>query len=177
MSNVHEHKRPHVVIVGGGFGGLSAAQALRNVPVDITLIDRRNHHLFQPLLYQVATAQLSPADIAVPIRKILNRQKNVDVILAEVNEIDTGRCCLSFKDSELELDYTHLILATGATHSYFGKPDWATLAPGLKTIEDATEIRWSNWYRNGRRVGRDCSHSHSQRFPCSGYEDRESDFG
>lgn len=141
MSNTHEHKRPHIVIIGGGFGGLSAAQALHNAPVDITLIDRRNHHLFQPLLYQVATAQLSPADIAVPIRKILNRQKNVDVFLAEVSAIDIERCCLSFKDSELELDYTHLIVATGATHSYFGKPEWATLAPGLKTIEDATEIR------------------------------------
>jgi NADH dehydrogenase len=128
-----------VVIVGGGFGGLNAAKALRNAPVDVFLIDRRNHHLFSPLLYQVATASLSPADIATPIRKILSRQRNASVILAEAKAVDTKRRCLLLDEGELAYDY--LILATGSTHSYFGHEEWSGLAPGLKSIEDATEIR------------------------------------
>lgn len=132
-------KRSRVVIVGGGFGGLSAAKALRKAAVEIVLIDRRNHHLFQPLLYQVATASLSPADIASPIRKVLNRQPNVQVLMGEVKAVDPERRRLTLAEGELEYDY--LILATGATHAYFGHDEWAPLAPGLKTIEDALEIR------------------------------------
>jgi NADH:ubiquinone reductase (H+-translocating) len=131
---------PHVVIVGGGFGGLSAARALRRAPVRITLVDRRNHHLFQPLLYQVATAALSPADISAPIRGILRRQRNLEVRMAEVADVDTGSRQLVLADGS-RLSYDFLVVATGATHAYFGHPEWAPLAPGLKTIEDATEIR------------------------------------
>jgi NADH:ubiquinone reductase (H+-translocating) len=133
-------RTPHVVIVGGGFGGLSAARALRRAPVRITLVDRRNHHLFQPLLYQVATAALSPADISAPIRGILRRQRNLDVRMAEVADVDTGEQQLVLADGS-RLAYDFLVVATGATHAYFGHPEWAPLAPGLKTIEDATEIR------------------------------------
>lgn len=131
---------PRVVIVGGGFGGLRAARALRRAPVRVTLIDRRNHHLFQPLLYQVATAALSPADIAAPIRSILHRQENTEVFLAEVTgfDLEARRVLLAGGDTA---DYDFLIVACGATHHYFGHPEWETLAPGLKTIEDATEIR------------------------------------
>lgn len=131
--------RPRVVIVGGGFGGLAAAQALKRAPVDVLLIDRRNHHLFQPLLYQVATAALSPADIAAPIRKVLRRQRNAEVLLAEVTGIDTAARTVFVGSHSLPYDY--LILAAGATHSYFNHPEWEQHAPGLKTIEDATEIR------------------------------------
>lgn len=131
--------RPRVVIVGGGFGGLTAAQALKRAPVDVLLIDRRNHHLFQPLLYQVATAALSPADIAAPIRKVLRRQRNAEVLLAEVTGIDTAARTVSVGTHSISYDY--LILAAGATHSYFDHPEWERHAPGLKTIEDATEIR------------------------------------
>lgn len=131
--------RPRVVIVGAGFAGLYAAQALSRAPVDVVVLDRSNHHLFQPLLYQVATAALSPADIASPIRKILRSQNNATVALAEVKRIDVGRRCVCFEEGELEYDY--LIVATGATHSYFGNDDWEELAPGLKSIDDATEIR------------------------------------
>jgi NADH:ubiquinone reductase (H+-translocating) len=127
------------VIVGGGFGGLTAARALRNDDVRITLIDRRNHHVFQPLLYQVATAGLSESDIAAPIRHILRRQKNATVLLATVSAVDPARRTLQLDIGELSYDF--LILATGATHSYFGHDDWATAAPGLKTLEDALEIR------------------------------------
>jgi NADH dehydrogenase len=130
---------PHVVIVGGGFAGLKAARALRRSPVRVTLVDSRNFHLFQPLLYQVATASLSPADIASPIRHILHRQKNVDVWMGEVMDIDTERRVVTLRDGQLSYDY--LVLATGATHAYFGHPEWVTYAPGLKTVEDATEIR------------------------------------
>jgi NADH dehydrogenase len=130
---------PRVVIIGGGFGGLSAARALRKVPVDVTLLDRRNHHLFQPLLYQVATATLNPADIATPIRHILRRQKNAAVIMAEATAIDPADRKVLLADGELSYDY--LVVATGATHSYFGHDDWAPYAAGLKTIEDALEIR------------------------------------
>jgi NADH:ubiquinone reductase (H+-translocating) len=131
--------RSRVVIVGGGFGGLYAAKALRDAPVEITLVDRRNYHLFQPLLYQVATAALNPSDIAYPIRSILRRQKNVTVILGEAKSIDLNRRIVRLADGDLAYDY--LILATGATHSYFAHPEWEQAAPGLKTIEDALEIR------------------------------------
>ncbi|MDP9352620.1 MAG: FAD-dependent oxidoreductase, partial [Chloroflexota bacterium] len=135
-----ENDLPHVVIVGGGFGGLSAARALRRAPVRVTLVDRRNHHLFQPLLYQVATATLSPADIASPIRSLLRRQQNTEVWLAEVVDADPEAKALVLADGT-RLTYDFLIVATGATHAYFGHEEWAPLAPGLKTIEDATEIR------------------------------------
>jgi NADH:ubiquinone reductase (H+-translocating) len=131
---------PHVVIVGGGFGGLYAARALRKAPVRITVIDRRNFHLFQPLLYQVATASLSPADIAAPIRTILRRQRNTEVWMGEVVEIDPLMKSLRLADG-MAVTYDYLVLATGATHAYFGHDEWAAHAPGLKTIDDATEIR------------------------------------
>src|SRR5437762_5298425 len=132
-------EKPRVVIVGAGFGGLSAAKGLARAPVDIVVIDRRNYHLFQPLLYQVATAGLSPNDIAYPIRAVLRRQKNTRGFLAEVVAIDTKRRKVILQDGEVEYDY--LILATGARHSYFGHPEWEAYAPGLKSIEDALEIR------------------------------------
>jgi NADH dehydrogenase len=128
------------VIVGGGFGGLHAAMGLSHMPVDVTVIDHRNHHIFQPLLYQVALAVLSPADIAQPIRSILRRHRNTEVLMDEVVGIDVAdRQVFLFSGSRIPYDY--LVLATGATHSYFAHPEWASLAPGLKTIEDATEIR------------------------------------
>jgi NADH dehydrogenase len=130
---------PHVVIIGGGFAGLNSARALARAPVRITLIDERNFHLFQPLLYQVATASLSPADIASPIRHILHRQKNLKVWMGQVVDVDTERRRVTLRDGEVSYDY--LVLATGVTHAYFGHPDWARFAPGLKTIEDAIEIR------------------------------------
>jgi NADH:ubiquinone reductase (H+-translocating) len=129
----------HVVILGGGFGGLYCARALRHVPVRITLVDRRNFHLFQPLLYQVATASLSPADIAHPIRSILKRQRNTEVWLAEATDIDVEGRTVTLTDGKLSYDY--LVVATGATHAYFGHSEWAEHAPGLKTIDDATEMR------------------------------------
>jgi NADH dehydrogenase len=132
--------RHRVVIIGGGFGGLYAAQALRDVDVDITLLDRRNFHLFQPLLYQVATGALSPGEIASPIRYVLNRQKNTRVLLGEVIDIDVPAREAVLKDGS-RVPYDTLIVATGSTHSYFGHPEWHALAPGLKSIEDATEIR------------------------------------
>ncbi|HWE30672.1 MAG TPA: NAD(P)/FAD-dependent oxidoreductase [Polyangia bacterium] len=133
-------ERPHVVIIGGGFGGLYCARALADAPVRITLVDRRNHHLFQPLLYQVATAALNPADIAQPIRAILRKQSNCEVLLAEVAAIDApGRRVLVTDGDAIAFDY--LVVATGATHSYFGHDEWQGFAPGLKTVEDAIEIR------------------------------------
>jgi len=132
-------QRPHVVIVGGGFAGLRAARALRRAPVDVTLLDRRNHHVFQPLLYQVATAGLSAPEIAAPLRSVLRRQPNVAVLMAEVVSVDVSRRVVVLSDGEMPYDY--LILATGATHSYFGHDAWARHAPGLKSIEDALEIR------------------------------------
>ncbi|MEZ5315880.1 MAG: NAD(P)/FAD-dependent oxidoreductase [Vicinamibacterales bacterium] len=131
--------RPRVVIIGGGFGGLQAARVLRRAPVDVLLIDRRNHHTFQPLLYQVATAGLSPGDIASPIRWILRRQANVTVWLAEAVRIDPDRRVVVLRDGEAAYDF--LILAAGATHSYFGHDEWQAWAPGLKTLEDALDIR------------------------------------
>jgi NADH dehydrogenase len=130
---------PHVVVVGAGFAGLTAARTLGRAPVRVTVLDRRNHHLFQPLLYQVATAALSPAQIAAPIRRILRRQRNTEVLLAEVRAVRPAQRRVVLDAGELDYDY--LVLATGATHSYFGHPEWAANAPGLKTIEDAIEIR------------------------------------
>lgn len=128
------------MIVGAGFAGLYAAKALRRAPVRVTVVDRRNHHLFQPLLYQVATAALNPSDIAAPIRSILRKQKNTEVILGEVESVDRKSRRLQLCDGGA-IDYDWLVIATGATHSYFGKEEWAKYAPGLKTIEDALEIR------------------------------------
>jgi len=128
-----------VVIIGGGFAGIYAAQSLRRAPVRVTVLDRRNHHLFQPLLYQVATAGLNPSDIAYPIRSVLRRQKNARVLLGDVTRVDTATRTVEYDAGSIQYDY--LVIATGATHSYFGHPEWARLAPGLKTIEDALEIR------------------------------------
>jgi NADH dehydrogenase len=130
---------PHVVIVGGGFGGLAAARALASSPVRVTLLDRQNHHLFQPLLYQVATAGLNPSDISAPIRHLLREQANVTVLLAEATRIDTAARVVELTEGSIA--YDHLILATGATHAYFGHDEWAARAPGLKSLEDAVEIR------------------------------------
>jgi NADH:ubiquinone reductase (H+-translocating) len=130
---------PHIVIIGGGFGGIAAARALKRAPVRLTMVDRRNHHLFQPLLYQVATAALNPADIASPIRRILRRQRNASVILGEASSIDTRQKIVQLLDGEVAYDF--LIVASGATHSYFGHEEWLEPAPGLKTLEDAVEIR------------------------------------
>jgi len=132
--------KPHVVIVGCGFAGLNAAKHLADVPVRVTVIDRRNHHLFAPLLYQVATAQLSPANIAQPIRGILRGQKDLKVILGEVDTIGPDTRQVVLTDGNV-IDYDYLVVAVGATHSYFGHDEWAPLAPGLKTIEDALDIR------------------------------------
>ena len=132
--------RPHVVIVGAGFGGLAAAKRLANRDVDVTIIDKRNHHVFQPLLYQVATAALSPADIAGPIRSIFSRTDNIRVILDEVTAIDTQTRRVDLASGK-SLQYDWLILATGARHSYFGHDEWAANAPGVKSIEDALAIR------------------------------------
>ena len=131
---------PHVVILGGGFAGLYAAKSLAKAPVRVTVIDRQNHHLFQPMLYQVATAALSPADIASPIRSILRDQANTEVVLGEVAGIEVDRKKVTLRDSS-SYQYDYLIVATGARHSYFGHPEWEVLAPGLKSIEDAEEIR------------------------------------
>jgi NADH:ubiquinone reductase (H+-translocating) len=133
-------RRPRVVIVGGGFAGIHAAGALAYLPVDVTVVDRRNHYIFQPLLYQVALAVLSPADIAQPIRSILRKQKNTEVLMDEVVGIDVTKRTVSL-GSGAQIAYDYLALGTGATHSYFGKDEWAPLAPGLKSIEDALEIR------------------------------------
>ena len=131
---------PQVVILGAGFGGLYAARALRKAPVQVTVIDRKNHHTFQPLLYQVATAGLNAADIAKPIRSILRRQANTVVLLADAERIDLAGKHIVVRGGG-KVAYDHLIVATGATHSYFGHPEWENVAPGLKTIEDALEIR------------------------------------
>ena len=150
MANVETHKevavapagrtRPRVVIVGGGFGGINAAHGLADEAVDITIVDRRNYHLFQPLLYQVALAVLSPADIAQPIRSMVSKAKNTQVLMDEVVGFDVDQQQVLLKTGT-HLEYDFLILATGATHSYFGKDEWAATAPGLKTVEDAVEIR------------------------------------
>ncbi len=134
-----QRSNPRVVIVGAGFGGLSAAKGLAGTPFEVTLVDRNNHHLFQPLLYQVATAALSPADIASPIRGILSGQRNLRVMLAEVSGVDVIRKEVIVDSGRISYDY--LVLATGARHAYFGHDDWAAFAPGLKTIDDATYLR------------------------------------
>jgi NADH dehydrogenase len=133
--------RPRVVIIGGGFGGITAAHALKRANVDITLIDRTNHFIFQPLLYQVATAALAPSDITAPIRWILRSQRNIEVLMAEAREIDTDRRVVRVDDDLRELPYDYLIVAPGSRHSYFGHDEWEPYAPGLKAIEDASEIR------------------------------------
>ncbi len=135
-----EEPLPRVVIVGAGFAGLTAARALRGAPVRVTVVDRRNHHLFQPLLYQVATAALNPADISAPIRNVLRHQLNAQVVLGEVTGVDLAARRVQLADG-VALPYDRLIIGTGATHSYFGRDAWAPLAPGLKTVEDAVEIR------------------------------------
>jgi len=135
-----EKPLPHVLILGGGFAGLYAARALKRAPVRVTLLDRRNHHLFQPMLYQVATAALNPSDIAAPIRSVLRDQPNTEVLLGEAESIDTARRRVVLTDGA-DSSYDYLIVATGARHSYFGHDEWEPLAPGLKSIEDAVTIR------------------------------------
>src|SRR5262249_23911206 len=130
---------PHVVIIGAGFGGLTTAKALKRAPVNVTVVDRTNHHLFQPLLYQVPMAGLSPADIAAPIRSILRKQKNVNVLLDEATDIDFGNRVVNLRSGSLNYDY--LVLATGGRTSYFGHDTWEKFAPGLKDLDDASEIR------------------------------------
>lgn len=141
--------RPKVIILGAGFAGLNAAKVLGSADVDVTVIDRNNHHTFHPLLYQVALAVLSPGDIAQPIRSILSNHQNVEVLMDEACQIDVVAQTVGLKTG-ITLSYDFLIVATGSTHSYFGKEEWAGIAPGLKTIEDATEIR-----------RRSCSHTNS----------------
>ncbi|MEO8091026.1 MAG: FAD-dependent oxidoreductase, partial [Gemmatimonadales bacterium] len=140
MSKRAGSELPHVLILGGGFAGLYAARGLKRAPVRVTLADRRNHHLFQPMLYQVATAALNPSDIAAPIRSVLRNQPNAEVVLAEVWTIDPATRRVVFADGA-ELAYDYLVVATGARHSYFGHDEWERLAPGLKSIEDAVTIR------------------------------------
>jgi NADH dehydrogenase len=137
---VPERIRPRVLIIGAGFAGINAAQVLGKLPIDVTIVDRKNHHTFQPLLYQVALAVLSPGDIAQPIRSILSKYRNIEVIMDEVTAIDTRARRVTLSSGAVMV-YDYLILATGSTHSYFGHPEWAKIAPGLKTIEDATDIR------------------------------------
>ena len=139
-------RTPHVVIIGGGFGGLAAAQALKRAPVTVTLIDRRNHHLFQPLLYQVATAALAAPDIAAPLRQILRRQENVTVLNDEVRSIDVVSRTIETRSERLQYDF--LVIASGASHSYFGHDDWAGDAPGLKTLEQALDLRRRVWIQH-----------------------------
>ena len=137
---MNDARAPHVVILGGGFAGLYAAKGLGRAPVRVTVVDRRNHHLFQPMLYQVATAALDPSDIASPIRSVLRRQKNTEVLLAEATGVDVAKRLVRFSDGD-SLAYDYLIVGTGAHHSYFGHEEWEPLAPGLKNLEDALEIR------------------------------------
>src|SRR5262249_24093127 len=134
---------PRVVIVGGGFGGLAVAKALKRAPVQVTLIDRSNHHLFQPLLYQVATAMLTPGHIAAPIRALLRRQRNAAVVLGEVTGVDTStrRVHVETSARSFSIEYDYLVLSTGVRHSYFGRSEYAPFAPGLKTLADAVAIR------------------------------------
>ena len=135
------NRRPHVVILGGGFGGIHAARALRTAPVDVTVVDRANHHVFQPLLYQVALAQLAPSDIGAPIRWMLRKQWNATVLLGEATTIEPDTRTVVLDDGAATLEYDYLVVATGARHSYFGHPEWSAIAPGLKSLLDAEEIR------------------------------------
>jgi len=147
---------PRVVIIGAGFGGLYAARALRDAPAHVTVLDRTNHHVFQPLLYQVATATLAPSDIAVPIRWLLRKQKNTEVLMAEVASIDPKARVVVCRDGT-EVHYDFLILAAGARHSYFNHPDWESFAPGLKSLEDALELRrrWLLAFERAERATND----------------------
>ena len=131
--------RPRVVVIGAGFAGINAAKALARAPVDVTVVDRKNHHTFQPLLYQVALAVLSPAEIASPVRTVLRHAPNVEVLLGEISGFDLENRLVRMDG--LDLPYDYLIIAAGATHAYFGHPEWEAFAPGLKTLEDALEIR------------------------------------
>jgi len=140
MRNTDQQRRPRVVVVGGGFGGLQAALGLAKTDVNVTILDRKNHHTFQPLLYQVALAALSPADIAAPIRSVVRGKKNVEVLIGNVVSFDVEHRRIRLEEGD-EIPYDYLVIAAGATHSYFGRDDWAQFAPGLKTLEDATEIR------------------------------------
>src|SRR6202158_5496354 len=136
--------KPRIIIVGGGFAGLAAAKALRRTPAKVILIDRTNHHLFQPLLYQVATSVLTPSQIATPIRSIFRNQKNTTVIMGEVTGVDKDQKCVFVSDADREnvpISYDYMILATGATHSYFGHNEFETFAPGLKSLADAEAAR------------------------------------
>ena len=131
---------PRVIVIGAGFGGLTAARALAGLDIELTVVDRSNFHLFQPLLYQVATAGLNPSDVAWPVRGILSRQSNARVLLGDVKGVDTANRAVLLEDGR-RLPYDWLIVATGATHTYFGHDEWAPFAPGLKRVEDATRIR------------------------------------
>jgi NADH:ubiquinone reductase (H+-translocating) len=146
-------RRPRVVIIGAGFGGLYAARAFRDAPVDLTVIDRTNHHVFQPLLYQVATATLAPTDICAPIRWLLRNQHNTEVLLAEAESIDPSHRAVRCAGG-MELNYDYLIIAAGARHSYFGHPEWESIAPGLKSAEDALELRrrWLTAFERAERL-------------------------
>src|SRR5215471_16170418 len=137
----HQDNWPHVVIIGGGFAGINAAKALARAPVRVTVVDRKNHHTFQPLLYQVALAVLSPAEIASPIRSVLRRGRNMEVLLGDVSDFDLEKRRIKIEGLSEQLPYDYLVVAAGATHAYFGHPEWEQHAPGLKTIEDAIEIR------------------------------------
>src|SRR3954462_9619317 len=140
MENGTQHRRPHVVVIGGGFAGLNAALGLGKSDVEVTILDRKNHHTFQPLLYQVALAALSPADISAPIRRAVRHKKNIQVLIGNVIGFDVQRRQIQLEGGD-QVFYDYLVVAAGATHSYFGHDNWAELAPGLKTLEDATEIR------------------------------------
>src|SRR6185437_13981199 len=132
---------PHVVIIGAGFGGLEAAKALGKQPVKLTVIDRNNHHLFQPMLYQIATAGLSPADISAPIRHALSKQERTEVLMGEVTGIDVQEQRVHLRGDDQSIPYDYLIVATGASNNYFGHDDWARIAPGLKSLNDSLDIR------------------------------------
>src|SRR5437016_13611608 len=152
-------KTPRVVIVGGGFGGLAAAKALGKAPVEVILIDRTNHHVFQPLLYQVATSVLAPSQMSSPIRGILRNQKNTMVIMGEVSGVDKEQRCVFVNDADRErvpVHYDYLILATGVRHSYFGHNEFEKFAPGLKSLADAVAIRNKILRSEERRVGKEC---------------------